>query len=75
MVRIAAFSALVAGLLLVVPAVLSDAEAGWTAGVAPKGDRLIATLPTDTPQHSAVEHADLCTASPSDAAESWCVAR
>jgi hypothetical protein len=49
MVRIAAFSALVAGLLLVVPAVLSDAEAGWTAGVAPKGDRLIATLPTDTP--------------------------
>ncbi len=75
MVRIAAFSALVAGLLLVVPAVLSDAEAGWTSGVAPKGDRLVATLPTDHAQQIAADNADPCTASLTSAAESWCVAR
>lgn len=75
MVRIAAFSALVAGLLLVVPAVLSDAEAGWTTGVAPKADRLVRTLPTDHAQPVAADSADPCTASPSNTAESWCVAR
>lgn len=75
MVRIATFSAVVAGLLMVVPAVFSDAEAGWTTGAAPKADRLIATLPVDHVQSVAADAIDPCTGSVSNAAESWCVAR
>ncbi len=75
MIRIAAFSALVAGLLMVVPAVFSDAEAGWTTGVVAKGDRLVTTLPGDHAQPVEADGEAICTASVSNAAESWCVAR
>lgn len=75
MVRIVVFSAFVAGLLLVTPAVFSDAEAGWTQGVAPKADRLVATLPSELHRTAASEGTHPCIASLSKPAESWCVAR
>lgn len=72
MVRIASFSALIATLLLIVPAVLADAEAGRVSGVAAKSDRLVTTVAADRRLAGAFGLVDVCTSPASDDADSWC---
>jgi hypothetical protein len=72
MVRIASFSALIAGLLMIVPAVLAEAEAGRISGVAAKSDRLATTFPADRRLAGAFSLVDVCSAPASSDADSWC---
>lgn len=72
MLRITSFIALIAGLLVAVPFVFTNAEAGRVTGVAAKSDRQETLQTPDERLANAFRIVDVCIGSVSGDAESWC---